>query len=242
MERVSAGVAAGPRVRAKRRVRRPTGRTVAGLDGAAQPGTAMTGVTGLGAVVDCRAAADRAATAYPALIRRVVAISRYTNHSGNCGPDTRRRTELSCRTRRSERDRTLDCLSRLSVPIFPGNKIEPTISLVLTANARGIRNSGAHIQHQFERQPRLSADLVVPPIDIYLGRRPGVPAFRLIDLRYPYRRIEGRKLFLNGPHEQRAQILHQLVGRARRRPALVLAGLDVFLPERRIGQIAAVSQ
>ena len=62
-------------MRAKRRVRLATGRTVARLDGAAQPGTAMTGVTGLGAVVDCRAAADRAATAHPALIRRVVAIA-----------------------------------------------------------------------------------------------------------------------------------------------------------------------
>ena len=62
-------------MRAKRLVRLATGRTAARLDGAAQPGTAMTGVTGLGAVVDCRAAADRAATAYPALIRRVVAIA-----------------------------------------------------------------------------------------------------------------------------------------------------------------------
>ncbi|WP_346015376.1 hypothetical protein [Bradyrhizobium sp. CW10] len=64
-----------------------------------------------------------------------------------------------------------------------------------------------------------------------------MPALRLIDLRYSNRGIEGRKLFLNGPHEQRAQILDKLVGRARRCPALVLGGLDVFLPERRIRQI-----
>jgi hypothetical protein len=38
--------------------------------------------------------------------------------------------------------------------------------------------------------------------------------FRLIDSRYPNRGTEGGKLFLDGPHEQRAQILHQLVAAA----------------------------
>ena len=46
----------------------------------------MTGVTGLGAVVDCRAAADRAAAAYPALIRRVVAIAAIGTMAGIAVP------------------------------------------------------------------------------------------------------------------------------------------------------------
>jgi hypothetical protein len=74
MERLPTLVAARLGMRAKRRERLATGRTLVRFAGAAQPGTAMTAIAGLGAVVVHEPTGHGAATAHPALVRRLEAI------------------------------------------------------------------------------------------------------------------------------------------------------------------------
>ncbi|WP_245500620.1 hypothetical protein [Rhizobium sp. BK251] len=90
-----------------------------------------------------------------------------------------------------------------------------------------IRTSDAQIQHQFHCKPGHGAQRIGCAIARQLRFTPGVEAGRIVDFGDAIRRVEGRKFGADGPIEQRLQILHQLVGRARRVAALHLTGFDV---------------
>ncbi|MGB3811971.1 MAG: hypothetical protein WA950_01980 [Shinella sp.] len=55
------------------------------------------------------------------------------------------------------------------------------------------------------------------------------------------RGIKGRKFSADGPIEERLQILHQLVGRARRAAALHLTGFDVGFANLLEGELAHIA-
>src|SRR5262249_1477543 len=125
----------------------------------------------------------------------------------------------------------------LLVAVLPCDEFQPPCGLVLPTNAAGIRNPSAYVQHQFKSQTRLCTDLMMITVLVDLRGRPCMPTNCLVDLLHPNSGIECSELILNCPHEQRSQILHQLVGSARRGTTLLLAGLDVFFPQRLIWQI-----
>ncbi|WP_318909526.1 hypothetical protein [Shinella zoogloeoides] len=70
---------------------------------------------------------------------------------------------------------------------------------------------------------------------------PGVETGRLVNFGHAIRGIEGRQLGADGPIEECLQILHQLVGRARRAAALHLTGFDVGFANLFEGQLTHIA-